>query len=213
MASHHIVPVAATALLGLALLVPLQVSAQTFEQGAPSRVNVGGVDFTSPADRQKAEPPRSLEILSSVVKPGDTVTVIETNGDQVTGKFVGASASGVTLMAAGLQHQIPADAVRQVEQRHRQTVKGLRLGAAIGAGLGLVTGLMSSADNTSSEYSSGGLALAGIGLGASMGVIYGALIGTFVQGHAVLYAAPSAQPMTTVVLTRHGGGIRLSFRF
>ena len=60
----------------------------------------------------------SLSALSSRVKPGDTVSVRVTSGEDIVGTFSRASASSLTMTVGGQSREIPADDVQQVVRRH-----------------------------------------------------------------------------------------------
>ena len=168
----------------LALLIPTLGAAQTFA--------------TPPA--------QTFEGMASFLKPGDRVTVIEKTGTKVTGKIVILSPSSVTLVVDGQPREFGADTVRQVDRWHHSALKGFAIGMAVGAGLGVIAAATD--DSSSNSGSDAGGALIGL---ASMGGLYGSLIGACIPGRTTVFSAPAGLP--SVVFTPHGGGVVFSFRF
>ena len=187
MTFQHLATRLAVIVTGVALLVPTRATGQTFIPD-DQVIRVGSIDG-----------------LGSAVKTGDRVSVLQTNGVTIFGKVEKVSASGLTLVAEGLRFQLDVATIRQVERWHRQTVRGLWIGALVGAGLGFAIG---SGGSDSGENYAGPVAF----ISAVYGAGVGALIGTFDQsGHEVVYTAPASK--SGLVVTPHGAGIRVAFRF
>ena len=186
MTLRHFATLVGTAALGLTLFVPIRATAQTF----------------APNDQQPA-PAKPIDVISKVVKPGDTVSVLQTNGTKIFGKVEAVSPSGLTLVVDGLQFQVAPDAIRQIDRHRRHTLGGFLIGTLIGAGAGLALG----SGNTSGEDYSGFFAV----VGAIFGGGIGAIVGNHDQSASTVYTAPPAKP--GIVITPRGAAIHLGFRF
>lgn len=137
----------------------------------------------------------SLSALSSRVKPGDTVSVRVTSGEDIVGTFSRVSAS-LTMVVDGQSREIPEDAVQHVVlQRGRNR---LMLGLLIGAPFGAYAGSSNCYRVDTSSYrpgtgpppSCGASVLAGVAIGAGVG----ALIGSRVWRPTLVYSTPPVAP-------------------
>ena len=188
MTIRHFATLVGTAALGVTLFVSTRATAQTF---APDGQQPGAV--------------KPIDVISKVVKPGDTVTVLQTNGTKIFGKVELVSASGLTLVAEGLRFQVAPDAIGQIDRHHRHPVRGLWIGTLIGAGLGFALGSGGTSD--SGENWAGAFAFVGAIYGAGIG----AIVGAFNQGPSTVYTAPPSKP--GIVITPRGAAIHVGFRF
>ena len=75
--------------------------------------------------------------LSERLRVGDAVVVTTADGAQVTGRFLKASPTEITLHVKDVQQQVAANQVSRVTVRRN----GVLLGALIGAGIGVPFGL------------------------------------------------------------------------
>ena len=80
----------------------------------------------------------SLGTLWSRVRPGDSIYVRETSGEDFVGTFSRASESSLTMAVNGQSREIPAVSVQHVVRRRggNHVRRGLLIGASIGALLG-----------------------------------------------------------------------------
>ena len=100
MTPRHLATLLGTAVLAVTLFVPIRATAQTFA-----------------SNDQQPGPVKPIDVISKVVKPGDTVSVLQTNGTKIFGKVEHVSASGLTLVAEGLRFQVAPDAIRQIDRQ------------------------------------------------------------------------------------------------
>jgi hypothetical protein len=131
--------------------------------------------LASPALAQTEGP-----IVSSLVKPGQTVEVIDDQGQEIRGKVRALSAEALTLDRKGTPTEIRFERITQIARPH----DGLGNGALIGLGAGVAFGLLAStagSDDCEGYYYCGpgwviGSALVFGGIGAGIGVGIDALI-------------------------------------
>jgi hypothetical protein len=166
----------------------LSDSVSSTPPNAPAALAQAAVDAQAPA--------ASLSALSSRVKPGDTVSVRLTSGEDIVGTFSRASASSLTVTVGGQSREIPANDVQQVVRRHgaNRVRRGLLIGGPIGALLGSSNcyrvDTSSYRPGTGPPPSCGVSVLAGVAIGAGVG----ALIGSRVWRPALVYPTPPSAP-------------------
>jgi hypothetical protein len=145
----------------------------------------------------------SLSALSLRVKPGDTLSVRVTSGEEVAGTFSGASASSLTLVVDGQSREIPAGAVQQVVLRRGRN--RLRLGLLIAAPLGAYIGSSNCYRvDTSRPPPSCGASILG---GAAIGGGIGALTGSTIWRPVIVYVTPAG---TSAAPIRDAANVRPS---
>ncbi len=114
--------------------------------------------------------------IRTLVKLGQTLEVIDEQGQEVRGKVRALSADALTLDRKGTQTEIPFERITQIARPN----DGLGNGALIGLGAGVAFGLLASTagtDNCDGYYYCGsgwvigsGLVFGGIGAGIGVGV-------------------------------------------
>jgi hypothetical protein len=155
----------------------------------------------------------TFDQLRVLVKPGDTLTVVDDSGQRVEGKVASLSASALSLTVSGTPRQFLNTDVNSIEKRGPDSLKnGALIGLAVGGGLGAVAmlALIATDDNPGPIAFVGALMYGGIGAG--IGVGFDALI----EGRRVIYArSGSARSALTVapLLGRTRKGARVSLRF
>jgi hypothetical protein len=170
---------------------------------------------TSVTEAQQA---LTLEQMALLVRPGDTVTVIDTSGRQVKGRIQDLSATSLRLLGSDRQPvSFAASDISTVRQRRADPLgNGARNGFWSGAAFGVFAALIAiSEDDSYLDYSWVAVPLAGGvygGIGAAIGVGVDALI----VRNQVIYARP-ASPRNVVTVSpiaaKRQRGLRVSVRF
>jgi hypothetical protein len=137
----------------------------------------------------------SLSELRLLVRSGDSVSVVDTAGNTVTGRIADLSRSSLRLLVEGETRDFAQDGIRLITQRRSDSLaNGAIIGAAAGAGFG-VAGLVVACHSGCSwePYAIPTIAALYGAMGAGIGVGVDALI----RGRKVIYSsAPTRQ--TTV---------------
>lgn len=166
----------------------------------------------APADAQELA--GTFDQLRVLVKPGDTLTVIDGSGQRVEGKMSSLSSSMLNLTVAGQPRQFLNADVNTIEKRGPDSLKnGALIGLAIGGGLGAVAmaALAATAEDNAGAFVAVGALIYG-GIGAGIGTGFDALI----EGRRVIYARSGAAGATLTVAPLFGRtrkGMRVSLRF
>jgi hypothetical protein len=154
----------------------------------------------------------SFDQLRLLVRPGDTVSVTDTTGREVTGRIVVLSSSSLALMIDRTRRDLTEPDVTTIRQRRNDSLAN---GAAwgLGIGAGLTGALIAASGGVDGEYGWAVLAIAAYGaIGAGVGVGVDAMI----TSRQVIYerpARPSAALTISPVLTGARKGISVSMRF
>ena len=155
----------------------------------------------------------SFDQLRVLVKPGDTITVVDDSGQRVQGKVSSLSDSALSLTVSGTPRQFLSTEVNTIEKRGPDSLKnGALIGLAIGGGIGAagMIALAATADDPGPFVAVGVLMYGGIGAGIGAG--FDALI----EGRRVIYARSGSARTTLTVAPMLGGsrkGVRVSLRF
>lgn len=155
----------------------------------------------------------TFDQLRVLVKPGDTLTVVNDSGQRVEGKVSSVSASALSLTVSGTPRQFLSTEVNTIERRGPDSLKnGALIGLAIGGGIGgagMIALAATAEDNVAGFMAVGVLMYAGIGAGIGTG--FDALI----EGRRVIYArSASARALTIApLLGRSRKGVRVALRF
>jgi hypothetical protein len=155
----------------------------------------------------------SFEQLRVLVRPGDTVSVTDTTGREITGTIADLSSSSVALLVAGSRRDLPESEVRTIRQRRPDSLaNGALWGLAIGASIGLSIALIPIEDGESYGAAAlpGAAMLAGVGAGIGVGV------DAMIAGRHVIYAKPagsSSRVRVSPLLTRERKGVFVSLGF
>jgi hypothetical protein len=125
----------------------------------------------SPAQAQRVA--GTFSDLQKLVKAGETVTVSDANGGQVTGTIAELSPSSLAILAGSGRRVFTEDSVSQISQRRPDSlVNGALIGAAAGAIVGAI-GVNACANDFGCNDDSSGAFFAmytGIGLGVGLGL-------------------------------------------
>ncbi len=167
-----------------------------------------------PALAWAQEPVHSLPELETRVFLGDTVRVIDLNGQKIDGRLQRISADSLGLVVDGGLRELPEGNIREV--RTRRPDKWWN-GLLIGAGIGFGTGVWLSAglcDGFISECTVEGGLILGLGLtGAGAGV--GALVDRLISKYDTIYerSATSVRFNLAPIFSKETQGIRFSVSF
>jgi hypothetical protein len=166
-----------------------------------------------------ASPARAQELAGSfdqlrvLVKPGDTVTVTDSTGQEARGTIAALSSNALELLVAGNRRNLLENDVRTIRQRRGDPLgNGAKWGFGIGAALGLIGGIAAVAEYDDSAAVVPVLALLYGGLGAGIGVGIDAMI----SSDRVIYSRTTT---TSAEVTQSSGpdrrriGIRASLAF
>lgn len=167
------------------------------------------------ATGQHLEVAHSFEQLQVLVRPGDTVTVTDVMGRDVTGVVATLSSKALELVVAGSRRDFQEGDLKKIRQRRGDSLaNGAVWGLGIGAGWGalIIVGLASENHDTGGPGAVAGFIGTFGGLGAAVGVGTDALI----RGRPVIYDKPApgaAAVWLSPFLGRHQKGVQLSLRF
>jgi hypothetical protein len=154
---------------------------------------------------------RSFDDLRSLVKPGQTVHVIDTTGREVEGRIIELSSSLVLQVPQTGRRELAEPDVRTVRLRGNAVKKGLGWGLGIGAASGLALGWYALGDchvHCERDIYRAVFGFAGIG-----GVI-GAAVGLAIPTHRLIYERPATAAVTvSPVVTGRQKGVLVSVRF
>jgi len=135
----------------------------------------------------------SFDELSWLLKPGDTVEVLDACLNETRGMVAALSSSVLSVVIDGRRRDFQAPEVARVNKEHRRPVAGLVWGASIGLGAGLgVAGLGCTMERS---YCPGQPLYRGAPLSAgfaAIGVGLGAAIGATKHTTSVIYSATTA---------------------
>ena len=154
-----------------------------------------------------AQTSSSFERLALLVEAGDRITVIDSIGEEHTGRIAAISPSGLELIVDEARHDFSEANVETIRQwRHDPVRNGVLLGLAIGAGVG------ATAFRRSSDLSAPALIF---GLSAAAGAGIGTLVDTAVPSWQIIYQSTNtAQRLNiTPLLASNRRGIAVSFGF
>jgi hypothetical protein len=154
----------------------------------------------------------SFEQLQILVKPGDTVTVVDATGVETRGRIAELSRSTLALLAEGTRRELSENDVRTIKQlRTDSLANGALYGAAGGAAFA-TTALIVFADEglDASEV----VIVLGVyaAIGTGIGVCVDALIR---RQHLIYLRQPTSGPQMSIApwLTSQQKGVLVSLRF
>ena len=182
----------------------------------------------TPLTSRAQEPVKAFDLLSTRLKPGDTVWVTDANGREIKGT-IGELTSTALVLDGG--RTFDAAATRVIREATSSSAgKGALWGAVAGAGLGIVTSAVGHTYEFGCLPGSGappscppvstvtdrnwwGVPVLG-GVGAGLGALVGALLpGKKLDVYRAPGTASSPRLSLAAVYTPHTRGARLSFAF
>ena len=157
---------------------------------------------------QAQEVASSLEQLRLLLKPGDTVTVTDTSGQEVTGTIAHLSSASLRLIVNGARRDVAEAEVRLIRRNeHASLVTGAKWGFGIGAAVGLVGVLATGCCN----QDAGGpwLIPLAVGLYGGIGSGIGVATSASIRTQHVVYVKPGASSakltLTPLMIPRRQG--------
>jgi hypothetical protein len=155
----------------------------------------------------------SFTELRLLVRPGDKISVIGTDGVEVTGRLTQLTAAAVTLTLEGRRRDFEEADVTTIRQRRPDSLQnGALIGMAVGGGLMLV-GVAASGvhdDEEAGWWVLGTLVYAGVGAGIGAG------IDALITKPQVIYERPArlgARLRVAPILMPRRQGVRASLSF
>ena len=125
--------------------------------------------FSSP--KAVAQHAASFEQLELLIKPGDTVSVIEYSGQKSKGKIADVAPRWIRLVVDGVARDIAKTSVFEIQQRRSDHLgNGAKNGALIGAGLGIANGLLPGAPGGPGSGVKAAVMFTGFGAGIGLGI-------------------------------------------
>jgi hypothetical protein len=150
----------------------------------------------TPAAAAAQDVATTFDELRTRLKTGDTITVTDGSGQEVTGRLVDVSATSLALQVRRQQLTFSPDTLGEVRQRRRDPLRN-------GVGLGLLGGAIFGgvlAASLSSEGEVGGLVIGALGLYAGMGAGIGALVDALIVRDTTIYSSSSSRRPATIVI-------------
>ena len=148
-----------------------------------------GLLLLAPTAPVAAQQPPDLPQALARIEPGETVTILDTDGRRLVGRITQVSSSGLTLVQRGQATPVQLQRVARVTIADSNK-NGATIGAAIGAAIGAVGGIAVNAScaNEGGDCFTAVLALVGAGAGAGAGIGW---LGDRIHP-TVVYAAPGS---------------------
>ncbi len=156
----------------------------------------------------------SLRDLQLLVRPGETVTVVDAGGNNVQGRVESITASSLVLGTADRRRSWEEAEVVAVRQRRQDSLaNGALIGLGVGAGSALVTlAIFAAGDSESVDGGSWALLTA---LFAGAGTAGGVGIDAMITREYDVFRRAGTAPQVRLqpLLAPHGGGVRVAFAF
>lgn len=158
---------------------------------------------------------RSFEQLQVLVKPGDTIAVVDASGRESRGEILDISPSMLRLLVSGASRDLQQDEVRMIRQRRADPLKnGALWGFGIGAGFGYF--LAAQGAGADGGYAGDAAALAPVLITASLGSGLGVAVDAMLSRQQVIFERPATSTPKIgflPVLTRERKGVLVTWRF
>jgi hypothetical protein len=159
-----------------------------------------------------AQEARSFEQLQLLVKPDDTITVLEITGKVTKGRIVQLTDSTLQLMTDGVLRELPQNRTMQIRQKREDSLSnGAKYGALVGGGLGA---LMAAGLYIMVDHCIGCAVAVGAGYSA-MGAGVGVGIDALIRRERVIFTPAPASSRVTIrpLLSAQRRGVSLSWAF
>jgi hypothetical protein len=160
-----------------------------------------------------AQEASSLEQLQMLVKPDDTIAVIDASGNQTTGRISALSSSSLRLLVRGVPREFQPSEILEIRQRRADSlVNGAIIGAIAGAGFGTIGAIIFCL-----EEPCGASAVGIVGAYAAMGTGIAVGIDALIIRQKTIYRAPQRSVLSRFhiapILSTRRKGLSLSFSF
>jgi hypothetical protein len=147
--------------------------------------------------------------LSNLLKPGMTVWITDSSGQEQQARIVGVSGGAITTTVNGVSRRLTPNDIRRVQTRGSDSLLN---GALIGAGVAIASGLFlctrTEPWRNCRDDVGPMLRIGAIGAGAGIG------IDALIRGRQTIFEADGAASVRMApVLGRHGWGVQLSVDF
>jgi hypothetical protein len=155
---------------------------------------------------------RSFEQLQVFVQQGDSVSLRESSGGEVSARVAGLTPTELVLIIDGQRRAFePNDAIRISQRRGDSLANGTWLGFGIGAGFALIAVGMDNSD----FFDGAGWALLAAGVYGGMGAGIGVGVDALIRRRQVIYDHPAAASTVAIVpllgVKRAGAIVALRF--
>ena len=154
----------------------------------------------------------SFEQLQVLVKPGDTVTVVDATGVETRGRIEELSISTLALVAGGTRRELSENDVTTVKQlRNDSPANGALYGAAGGAGFATTGMIVFRGEGLDAAE-----AAAVLGIYTAVGTGIGVAVDAMIRRHQVIYRrhpTVGVQMGISPWLTRHHQRVVVTVRF
>jgi hypothetical protein len=171
--------------------------------------------LTAPVARAQ-ELAGSFDQLRVLVKPGDTVRVTDSTGQEARGTIATLSSTSLELLVEGNRRSFLETDVQTIRQRRSDPLgNGAKWGFGIGAALGLFGGLALASEYDNAAAAVPLMALFYGGLGAGIGVGIDAMISSdqVIFSRTTATSAQVTPVSASSAPNRRGIGIRASLTF
>ena len=162
---------------------------------------------------QGAAVSRSFQDLRGRVKPGTTVSVIDTTGNEIRGEIVEIASSSLALLIDGNRRDLPESSVLRIARRGDPVWNGTAIGAAVGAGVGLaILGALCEGICRGPVETTAPFVLFTTGVWTGIGVLVDALI----RGETLIFqasGAPSGSVSVSPIISKERKGVAVSLSF
>jgi hypothetical protein len=148
-----------------------------------------------------------------LVKPDDTIVVIDPSGNRTTGRVGALSSSSLRLVVNGAPREFQPSGILEIRQRRADSLaNGAIIGAIAGAGFGMLGAIIVCLEETCGAWP-----VAIVGAYAAMGTGFGVGIDALIIRQKTIYRAPPRSALSqfhfTPILSTGRKGVSLSFRF
>jgi hypothetical protein len=154
----------------------------------------------------------SFADVQRLLRPGDAVSLIDTNGSEIRGRVAGVGSSSLRIATRQSEREWPAQAIWQIRRNGDSLRNGTLIGLTIGGAIGVVGGLAwASLLHNEGHGALGGfvfLATVGAGSGAGLGAGFDALI----RDRTLVYQRTNRMAISPIV-ARDRAGLQVRIRF
>lgn len=151
--------------------------------------------------------------VQHLLRPGDTVFVIDETGIETRGRVAGINSSALRLAVNGSEREWSAATIWRVTRRGDSLKNGMLIGAVTGGVIGGVGGLALASLLRNEGHEAVGPFFFLLGVGAGGGAGIGAGLDALIAGRTVIYQQRSARVMVVPVVTPHTQAMQFGFRF